>query len=97
MRSATLVHVVVKPGFEKAFLEASLANREGSLREPGNLRFDVLQDVEQPQLFFLYEVYETAEAARAHKDTAHYLLWRDSVAEMMEGPRVGQALHFHGE
>lgn len=96
MSAATLVHVVVKPGFERAFLEASLANREGSLEEPGNLRFDVLQDVEDPRRFFLYEVYETPEAARAHKDTAHYLRWRETVAEMMKIPRVGQALQFHG-
>ena len=96
MKSATLVHVVVKPGFEQAFLDASLVNREGSLREPGNLRFDVLQDSTDARRFYLYEVYQSVEAARAHKETPHYLAWRDCVAEMMEVPRVGQALAFHG-
>ena len=85
----TLVHVHVKPGSVEAFIEASRNNHETSVREPGNLRFDVLQDPEDSTRFILYEAYADAAAAKAHKDTAHYLTWRESVADMMAEPRQG--------
>jgi autoinducer 2-degrading protein len=85
----TLVHVHVKPGSVEAFIEARRNNHENSVREPGNLRFDVLQDPQDPARFILYEAYADADAAKAHKDTAHYLAWRETVAEMMVEPRQG--------
>ena len=85
----TIVHVWVKPESVDAFIAASRANHEASVQEPGNRRFDVLQDVEDPNKFVLYEAYATAEHAAAHKDTQHYLTWRDAVAEMMAQPRQG--------
>jgi quinol monooxygenase YgiN len=33
-------------------------------------------------------VYRTAEAPAAHKETAHYAAWRDTVAPMMAAPRA---------
>jgi autoinducer 2-degrading protein len=85
----TLVHVYVKPGFRDAFVEATRANHEGSIREAGNLRFDVLQDPDDPSHFILYEAYRDAEAAAAHKQTPHYSAWRETVADMMAKPRQG--------
>ena len=71
------------------FKRISVRNREGSIGEPGILRFDVLQDDSEPQHFVLYEVYRDEAAAKAHKDTAHYKRWRDSVADWMAEPRRG--------
>ncbi len=85
----TGVHVVVKPEFVEAFAEATLENHRNSVQEPGNLRFDVLRSAADPTRFLLYEVYESQAAADAHKLTAHYLRWRETVAEMMAEPRVG--------
>ncbi len=85
----TLVHVHVKPDCLPAFLDATRANHEASVREPGNRRFDVLQDPDEPTRFVLYEAYATAEDAAAHKRTAHYAAWRDAVADMMAAPRQG--------
>jgi len=85
----TLVHVHVKPECLPAFLEATRANHEGSVREPGNRRFDVLQVPADPNRFILYEAYATAEDAAAHKQTPHYAIWRDAVADMMAEPRKG--------
>lgn len=81
------VHVHVKAEFVDAFREASLANARNSVREPGIARFDVIQQSDDPTRFLLVEVYRTAEAPAAHKDTAHYAKWRDSVAPMMAEPR----------
>ena len=85
----TIVHVWVKPERLDAFIEASRANHEASVQEPGNRRFDILQDAEDPNKFVLYEAYATAEDAAAHKDTQHYLVWRETVADMMARPRQG--------
>ncbi len=84
-----LVHVHVKPEFVEAFRQASLENARNSIREPGIARFDVIQQADDPARFILVEVYRTEEAPARHKETAHYLQWRDSVAEMMAEPRQG--------
>ncbi len=81
------VHVQVKRGFEKAFLQATLANARQSRAEPGIARFEVGQSREDPQHFLLVEVYRAPEAPQQHKETAHYALWRDTVAPMMAEPR----------
>jgi autoinducer 2-degrading protein len=85
----TLVKVSVKPNRVNDSIEASGANHEGSVREPGNRRFDILQDPGDPTRFILYEAYVGADDAAAHKQTPHYLAWRDAVAEMMAAPRQG--------
>jgi dihydropyrimidinase len=53
----TLVHIHVKPDHVETFLDATRANHEASIREDGNLRFDVLRSVEDPNRFVLYEWY----------------------------------------
>ena len=88
----THVDVEVVPGFEAAFAAVSLANAACSVREPANLRFDVLQRVDNPSRFLLVEVYVDAAGAAAHKASSHYLAWREAVAPMMARPRVGTAL-----
>jgi quinol monooxygenase YgiN len=81
------VHIHVKPEFVDAFRDASLENARNSVREPGIARFDVIQQCEDPTRFLLVEVYRTAEASAAHKETEHYARWRDTVAHMMAEPR----------
>ncbi len=85
----TLVHVRVLPARVDDFIAATRANRVASVREPGNVRFDVLQDAGDPTRFILYEAYADAPAAGAHKETNHYRAWREAVAPMMAEPRRG--------
>ncbi len=85
----TLVHVHVKPDHVAAFLDATRANHEASVREPGNVKFDVLRSVEDPNRFIVYEWYLDEAAAKAHKETPHYAAWRDVVADWMAEPRRG--------
>lgn len=88
----TLVHMRVKPEHVEAFIEACRLNHEASVREPGNLRFDFLQDPEDPTRFMFYEAYRTEHDAALHKQTMHYAAWRDAVADMMAEPRRGERL-----
>ncbi|MBI5692190.1 MAG: antibiotic biosynthesis monooxygenase [Verrucomicrobia bacterium] len=81
------VHVHVRPECVDAFKAATLANARASLQEPGIARFDVVQQADDPCRFVLVEVYRTAAAPAAHKETAHYATWRDTVAPMMASPR----------
>lgn len=85
----TCVSVYVKPAFVNAFIEATVKNHNESTKEPGNLRFDILQCEKDPCRFMLYEAYESDDAAAAHKKTAHYLTWRETVADWMAQPREG--------
>ncbi len=84
-----IVHVFVhvKPECVEAFKAASIENAQHSIQEPGIARFDVIQQHDDPARFVLVEVYRDAAAPAAHKETAHYQKWRDTVAAMMAEPR----------
>lgn len=81
------VNVHVKPGQEQAFLEATVENARASLSEPGIARFDVVRSVDDPSYFVLVEAYRDDQAPAAHKETAHYKIWRDRVEPLMALPR----------
>jgi autoinducer 2-degrading protein len=82
------VHARVKPEFIEAFRQATAENARNSVKEPGIARFDVIQQAGDPARFVLVEVYRTPEAPAQHKETAHYQVWRDTVASMMAEPRT---------
>lgn len=82
------VHVHVKPEYVEAFKQASLANAQESIKEPGIARFDCVQQQDDPTRFVLVEAYRTPQAPAAHKETKHYQTWRDAVAPMMAEPRT---------
>ncbi len=87
-----LVYVHVKPECVEDFKAASIENAKNSLQEPGVVRFDVIQERDDPTRFVLIEVYRTPEDHPKHRETAHYLAWRDTVADMMAEPR--SATHY---
>jgi len=86
---ATVVHVEVNPEHINEFIHATIANHLESVKEPGNLRFDVLQKGDNPAQFALYEAYEDEASAAAHKQTPHYREWKETVAAWMARPREG--------
>ena len=85
----TCVHVHVNPAHIQDFIEATQINHKHSVQETENLRFDVLQDPENPTHFLLYEVFQSQAGVTAHKKTEHYLSWRETVAPWMIKPRQG--------
>jgi (4S)-4-hydroxy-5-phosphonooxypentane-2,3-dione isomerase len=89
MAITTCVHIWVLPEKVDEFISASIENHNQSIQEPGNLRFDVCQDASDPCKFMLYEAYIDEQSAAAHKETAHYKKWRDTVASFMAQPRQG--------
>ena len=83
------VYVNVKKDMVDNFINETVANHCESVKEPGNLRFDLIQQVDDPCRFLIYEAYESDEAAAAHKNTIHYQKWRDAVKDFMAEPRLG--------
>jgi quinol monooxygenase YgiN len=81
------VHVHVLADKVEAFKAASVDNAAHSLLEPGIARFDIVQEQADPTRFVLVEAYLDEHAPAAHKQTAHYQRWRDSVESMMAEPR----------
>jgi quinol monooxygenase YgiN len=82
------VAISVLPEYIDAFIAATRENAEKSLLEPGVARFDLLRSADEPGRFLLVEAYRTPNAPAAHKETAHYAQWRDTVAPMMAAPRT---------
>ena len=82
------VFIHVLPDAVDAFLAATRDNARHSVLEPGVVRFDVLQQADDPTRFSLIEIYRDADAPAAHKATEHYARWRDTVAPMMAEQRT---------
>jgi autoinducer 2-degrading protein len=82
------VHVYIKPDKVEAFKEMIRANHEGSIKEPGCLRFDVAQSKEDPTEFLLWEWYVDEEANKFHKTTPHYLAFKAEAPGLMARERV---------
>ena len=81
------VFVHVKADAVDRFIAATRENARNSVREPGVVRFDFVQQEDDPTRFVLVEVYHTQEDPTRHKETAHYATWRDAVEGMMAEPR----------
>jgi len=88
-----IVNIQVQSQFLDAFIRATARNHQNSVKESGNLRFDVLQSEDDPTRFVLYEAYRTEEAVFAHKKSEHYLEWRETVKVWMAKPRSGSTYH----
>ncbi|MBD2811605.1 (4S)-4-hydroxy-5-phosphonooxypentane-2,3-dione isomerase [Xenorhabdus sp. Vera] len=83
----TLVEINVKADKVDEFIEVFRDNHLGSIKEPGNLRFDVLRDESIPTRFYIYEAYIDEAAVAAHKKTPHYLRCIEKLEALMTEPR----------
>jgi quinol monooxygenase YgiN len=81
------VHVRVRPESVEAFKAATVENARNSVQEPGMARFDVFQQADDPTRFVIVEAFRSAEAPAAHRESRHYQVWREAVADMMAEPR----------
>ncbi|HXT11316.1 MAG TPA: antibiotic biosynthesis monooxygenase [Candidatus Angelobacter sp.] len=83
------IHIRVKPEFIDAFKQASLANAQESVKEPGIAPASMSCSSRMiPTRFVLIEAYRSAEATAAHKQTKHYETWRATAEPMMAEPRT---------
>jgi (4S)-4-hydroxy-5-phosphonooxypentane-2,3-dione isomerase len=81
------IHIHVKPESVAEFRQATIENGRSSIQEPGIARFDFVQQQDDATRFVLVEAYRSPEAVAAHRATAHYAKWRDTVEPMMAETR----------
>src|SRR6202158_2244244 len=82
---AMWVKVRVKPEGRERFLAAIEVDALGSERdEPGCLRINVLQDEQDENIYYFYEVYQDEAAQAAHRAMPHYDAWREA-ADTLDG------------
>src|SRR5262249_41686577 len=83
---AIWVKVRIKPEQRQRFLQAIEADALGSERdEPGCLRFNVLQDGQDQNVYYFYEVYKDEAALEAHRAAPHYAIWRAAADTLHAG------------
>ena len=63
------------------FVEQVRAHARNSSAEPGCLRYEVLQDVDDPQTVCLHEVFEDESAFAAHQAADYYRAWMDRLRD----------------
>jgi (4S)-4-hydroxy-5-phosphonooxypentane-2,3-dione isomerase len=83
-----IVNIQIKPDRVDAFRDATTENARNSLQEPGIVRFDVLQQADDPTRFVLIEVYRDSAGTVAHKEQPHYHAWLAKVDDMFAEPRT---------
>ena len=73
------------------FIDSITLDSIGSTNEePGCLRFDVYQNLNDPTELYLYEVYSNADAFEYHRGTPHIKKWQETVKDMYDESRKGQ-------
>lgn len=75
----TSLQMSIFPTHREGFIQATIEMAKKTLREAGNLRYDILQHMDNPNIFILNGVYRDIEGMVAHKKSSHYLRWRDEV------------------
>ena len=83
---AMWVQVRVKPEGRERFLKAIEVDALGSERDERDcFRFNVLQDQQDRNVYYFYEVYRDEKALEAHRAAPHYAVWR-AAADTLDGP-----------
>ncbi|MGY3777425.1 putative quinol monooxygenase [Isobaculum melis] len=88
-------HLKVKQEAISAFKKATKKVVTGSQKEAGNLQYDLYQDVTNPTIFVLIEIWQDREAIAFHKETSHYKEFKEKLPDLLIAPHDVDA--FEGE
>ena len=88
-----MVPIQIKEGYRERYLEELTRNARGAVEaEPGCLRFDVIQDANDPNRIWVDEVYKDEAAFQEHTRSPHFLKcieavkdWRDEATVVGAG------------
>ena len=73
-----LVKLQIRPELLAEFKAAIVKNAELSVqRDPGCVRFDILQHEDDPTRWILYEVYDKEQAWVDHRAAPHFLAFKE--------------------
>ncbi len=88
-----LVHSHVQPQHVERFREITLRNAEASRGESGCVRFDILQQTDDPSRFTFIEIFRSEADAAAHRETPHFKQWLEQALPLMVEPRTRVIYH----
>jgi quinol monooxygenase YgiN len=77
------VDLDIVPSERDKFLAAIAEDAAATIKEPGCLQFDVLVLADDPNHLFLYEVYQSEAAFRAHRETENFKKYASTTASMV--------------
>jgi len=81
-----LVNVVeydIAPGQIDAYLAALKENGVATVKEPGCHEFNILVSQKDPNHVLIFEVYNDAAAAEAHRQTDHFKKYAATIKDMV--------------
>lgn len=82
---AIIVDLEAEPGKGDELRDAIQTQARDSLEnEDGCRHFDVCADPENPDRFFLYELYDDQAAVEAHRQTPYYIKFRESIETVVK-------------
>jgi autoinducer 2-degrading protein len=76
---AFMIHITMKPDRADEFLKIAEEDARESAKEPGNLRFEIYRQDEDPLKLVVLEMYRDQAALDAHRATAYVAAWRQAV------------------
>lgn len=82
-----VVHSHVQEEYVERFREITLENAEASRGEEGCVRFDVLQQADDPTRFTFIEMFKSEEAGAVHRESGHFKKWLEEAVPLMAEPR----------
>lgn len=82
------VSIQVKEEHLDSFKKVTAENASNSLQEPGIIRFDVLQNLDDPCQFLFIEIYNSPKDQLKHRETEHFKKWRNAVTSMLKEPYI---------
>ena len=77
------IDIDVVPGQIDNYLAALKKNGAASVKEPGCREFNITVSQKDPNHGFVFEVYEDAAAAQAHRDTEHFKKYAAATKDMV--------------
>jgi quinol monooxygenase YgiN len=82
----TVIHVDARPADTRSAQALLDGFRRNSLRDPGAKGFEVLQEIDHPNHFTLFEKWIDEKAYEAHNLARHTRHFRDQLQPMLASP-----------
>jgi len=83
-----LVHSHIQPEHVERFKEITIQNAEASRGEAGCVRFDIIQQVDDPTRFTFIEVFKSEADGAIHRESSHFKKWLEEAVPLMVEPRT---------
>ena len=89
---AIVVTLEAHPDKVDALLKALEDNATGSNQEPGCRKWEYSRNLEDPNKFAIYEIYDDEDAIQAHYNSEHFKRWIKHTQEegLMASKQSGQ-------